>query len=139
MKAGLASKLPELNDALTLFRDEMVNAKLWENVTVVLVSEFGRTLTANSGEGSDHGWGGNYFIMGGGVKGGQVLGEYPADLTPDGPVNIGRGRLIPTTSWEAIWNSVAQWMGLETPEELNYCLPNRGSSKLYSKDDVFTN
>ena len=39
----------------------------------------------------------------------QVLGDYPSDLSEDGAQNIGRGRLIPTSPWEAVWNAVAGW------------------------------
>jgi len=139
MKARMSTKLKEVNQALASFKDEMTEANLWDNVSLVITSDFGRTLTVNSGDGSDHAWGGNYFVMGGAVKGGQILGQYPTDLTVDGPVNIGRGRLIPTTSWESIWSSVVEWMGLETTAELDYCLPNREKtgSKLYAKDEVF--
>lgn len=48
-------------------------------------------------------------MIGGSVKGGQVLGEYPDDLSDDGARNIGRGRLIPTSPWESVWNAVARW------------------------------
>jgi hypothetical protein len=51
------------------------------------------------------------------VKGIQILGEYPDDLTGTGPLNIGRGRLIPTTSWEAIGMRLR--VGLESP--MNAC------------------
>ena len=117
----------------------MVAQNLWDDVTLVMVSDFARTLTANSGEGSDHAWGGNYFVMGGAVKGGQIHGKYPEDLTESGPYNIGRGRLLPTLSWESILNSVVQMMGIETEEELDYCLPNRHQTgtKLFTKEEVF--
>jgi uncharacterized protein (DUF1501 family) len=141
MKDKSKAMFTDLNTALTSFKEEMEAANLWDNVSLVITSDFARTLTVNSGGGSDHAWGGNYFVMGGDVKGGQILGQYPSDLTTDGPVNIGRGRLIPTTSWESVWSSVVQWMGLETEEELDYCLPNRvkAGSTLYKKSDVYEN
>jgi len=40
-------------------------------------------------------------MAGGAVKGGQILGDYPS-LGEDSDVNIGRGRLIPTTAWEQV-------------------------------------
>lgn len=46
----------DFNQALTSFKNEMEAQGLWDNVTVVLTSDFGRTLTANSGFGSDHAW-----------------------------------------------------------------------------------
>ena len=37
--------------------------------------------------------------LGGSVKGGQVAGTYPDDFTEDAPLNLGRGRMLPTTPW----------------------------------------
>lgn len=139
LKSKLSTNFQELNQALTYFTDEMIAQGLWDNVSLVIASDFGRTLTANSGEGSDHGWAGNYFAMGGSVKGGQIHGQYPEDITEAGPYNLGRGRLMPTLSWESILNSAVGWMGVETDAELDYCLPNRiqTGTKLYTKEEVF--
>ncbi|KAL7539351.1 hypothetical protein ACHAXR_009213, partial [Thalassiosira sp. AJA248-18] len=87
--------LTQVDGALGCFKSEMDSQGIWNNVTIVSASEFGRTLTSN-GLGTDHAWGGNYFILGGNVKGGLIHGQYPADLTDQGSLNIGRGRLIPT-------------------------------------------
>ena len=71
--------------------------------------------------------------------GGKILGEYPDDLTTAGPLNLGRGRLIPTTSWDAIYNAVAQWAGVTDETDLDKVLPNRNKfSTLYTRDDLFT-
>ncbi len=59
------------------------------------------------------------------MKGGQILGKYPSNLNESGEVNIGNGRLLPTTSWDALWNGVVQWLGIERTAELNQILPNR--------------
>ena len=40
-------------------------------------------------------------MAGGAVKGGQILGDYPS-LGEDSDVNLGRGRLLPTTGWEQV-------------------------------------
>lgn len=45
--------------------------------TVVVMTEFGRRVAENSAFGTDHGRGGAMFVMGGGVKGGRVLGGWP--------------------------------------------------------------
>jgi uncharacterized protein (DUF1501 family) len=135
----LETKFTELNAALELLVAELKHQGVWNDVTIVVASEFGRTLTPNSGGGSDHGWGGHYAILGGNVKGGRILGQYPSDLTEEGPLNVGRGRFIPTTSWESVWNAVAQWMGVTTEEELDYCLPNRkATSGIDGFTDVFS-
>lgn len=138
MKRNLANKFKDLNSALASFVQEMTLQGIWNSTTVVITSDFGRTLTPNSGVGSDHAWGGNYFVAGGSVKGGRIHGEYPADITDAGPLNVGRGRLIPTTSWESILNSCLQWMGVPD-KNLDYCLPNRNNTgtKLFTAAEVF--
>eukprot|EP00966_Prymnesium_polylepis_P066833 1551516-Prymnesium_polylepis.1 len=70
--------------------------------------------------------GGNHFVIGGGVAGGRIFGEYPADLTEVSAINIGRGRFIPTLPWEGVWNALAQWFGA-TNSDLDYIMPNRGN------------
>eukprot|EP00462_Mataza_sp_D1_P003544 CAMPEP_0175118958 /NCGR_PEP_ID=MMETSP0086_2-20121207/19891_1 /TAXON_ID=136419 /ORGANISM="Unknown Unknown, Strain D1" /LENGTH=342 /DNA_ID=CAMNT_0016400157 /DNA_START=16 /DNA_END=1044 /DNA_ORIENTATION=+ len=60
-----------LDEALGNFKKEMVAQGIWDGVTVVVVSEFGRQLKTN-GQGTDHAWGSNQWIMGGSVKGGQI-------------------------------------------------------------------
>jgi len=127
-----------LNDALASFVTEMKDQGKWEDTVLIMASDFGRTLTPNGGDGSDHAWGGNYFMIGGGVDGGRILGSYPDDLTEDGPLNIGRGRLIPTTSWDKIMNGIAQWTGLSDTQDLNEVLPNRNNfGALFQKADLF--
>ena len=78
---------------------------------------------------------------GGSVDGGKILGKYPDDITPEGPLNIGRGRIIPTTSWDAIWNGVTEWMGVR-PDQLDDVLPNRNNVvepgfQLFTESDLY--
>lgn len=80
-------------------------------------------------------------MMGGNVKGGKILGEYPSDITLDGPLNVGRGRIILTTSWGAIWTGVVEWMGVDAAD-LPYCLPNADNTvdapfRLFTRGDLF--
>ena len=81
----------DMNAALKAFVDEIKSQGRWDDVLVVSVSDFGRTITSN-GLGTDHGWGGNHFVLGGSVNGGKIHGSYPDDLTPESPLNSGRGR-----------------------------------------------
>lgn len=69
----LATRLEELGRALAAFAQEMDNA--WHDTVVVVASEFGRTLRENGNRGTDHGHGSVYWVLGGGIRGGQVLGE----------------------------------------------------------------
>ncbi|MBC3869526.1 DUF1501 domain-containing protein [Undibacterium oligocarboniphilum] len=78
-KGMLAGKLDELGRGLTAFRDGM--GSQWQQTTVVVISEFGRTFRENGKRGTDHGHGSVYWVMGGNVRGGQILGEQ-ISLTP---------------------------------------------------------
>ena len=89
------------------YRQELMNEGLWDSVTLVMTSEFGRTVTPNASGGSNHGWGGNYFVMGGQIKGGRVLGKHPMNYNSNNPHITGRGAWIPTTSNEAMWVSIS--------------------------------
>ena len=75
--------------------------------------------------GTDHGWGGNYFVTGGAVRGGQILGKYPSNLDPAISEEIlgGNARMVPTTSWEDVWYGLAQWMGVKA-DQMDDFLPN---------------
>ena len=60
----LANKFPSLNKAVELFWEEIKAQGIANSVVVIQGSEFGRTITPNSNAGSDHAWGGNYFMFG---------------------------------------------------------------------------
>ena len=115
--------MAEIDAALGLFEAEMKALGLWDAVTLVTVSDFGRTLTFN-GLGTDHAWGGNYFIAGGNVSGSQIHGKYPDRLIEEkSDFNIGRGRILPTLAWESMWEGLAQWMGV-SESDMPTVLPN---------------
>ena len=85
--------------------------------------------------------GGHYMMMGGDVKGGQILGKYPAKLSDDGDEILERKRVIPTTSWDAIFQPIAAWAGV-SPESLDSICPNIGNfpeSDRFNAADVFEN
>ncbi|MHC0439126.1 DUF1501 domain-containing protein [Flavobacterium sp. 3-210] len=73
-------KLTDLNDALYSFYQDLKQAQLLQNVTIVVFSEFGRRVKDN-GNGTDHGTAAPMFIIGGNNKG-TILGNNPnlADL-----------------------------------------------------------
>ena len=99
------------NDLPRPFKDRHWVIEIWDNVALLEASDFARTLGTN-GQGTDHAWGGHHIVMGGDVKGGQMLGQYPARLDEASDVNIGRNhRMLPTMPWEALWNGIALWFG----------------------------
>jgi uncharacterized protein (DUF1501 family) len=70
----LAGRLAELGRGLAGFADEIGPAD-WNRTTVVVISEFGRTFHENGDRGTDHGHGGAFWVLGGGIKGGRIVGR----------------------------------------------------------------
>ena len=129
----------ELDAAYGTFRQEMVDKGIWDQVTLITVSDFARTLSPNGNNGVDHAWGGNYMVMGGSVKGGKIHGEYPDDLTDEGPRMLPRGRAIPKTSWDTVFKVTAEWFGCDA-EDMGDILPNMqsfGEDYWTAASDVF--
>jgi len=69
----LADRLGELGRALVGFSEE-IGPEGWRDTVVVVISEFGRTFRENGDHGTDHGHGSVYWVMGGGINGGRILG-----------------------------------------------------------------
>lgn len=118
-----ANLLPQVSQAMKAFYDETVDMGVADKVTTFTASDFARTLSSN-GNGSDHAWGGNQFVMGGAVNGGSVFGEYPASLARNNELDLGRGRLIPTMSVDEYNAELAMWFGVPNNESLVDVLPN---------------
>ena len=118
---NMATMMPIVSNAMKSFYDLLTAMGVENNVTLFQASEFGRSLSSNSA-GSDHGWGGNTFVMGGAVKGGQVLGTYP-DVFKGNPLDTDRGILIPSTSVDQLAAELAMWMGV-AKSDLPLVLPN---------------
>ena len=120
-----AADLPELhteiNGAFVAFNAAMQEMGAGNDVTLFTASEFGRTLAIN-GDGTDHGWGGTQFVMGGAVKGREIYGTVPLHDF-DHEYDVGGGRLLPTTSVEQFAEPLGSWFGL-TEAELAAALPN---------------
>ena len=62
--------------------------------------------------------------MGGAVQGGSIYGEYPMSLVRDNPLDVGRGRLIPTTAVDQYAAELAMWFGIDNGADLENILPN---------------
>jgi uncharacterized protein (DUF1501 family) len=77
-----ASYARGLSDALRAFHQDL--GPLMNEVTVVTMSEFGRTIGVNGSGGTDHGRGSAMFVMGGAVNGG-FYGTYPSGPLHNGP------------------------------------------------------
>lgn len=123
-----AAKLAEVDAALDSFQTWLDGKLLNTQVTTFTMSEFGRALQSN-GAGSDHGWGGHHFVLGGAVKGQKVYGQWP-EVKLKGAEDAGNGRLIPTTAVDSYAATLATWLGVK-PDALNTVLPrlNRFATK----------
>mmetsp|Transcript_27130 Transcript_27130/g.41634 ORF Transcript_27130/g.41634 Transcript_27130/m.41634 type:complete len:739 (-) Transcript_27130:140-2356(-) len=135
----LNGRFDELNGALKAFVNELKEQNVWNNVTIIETSDFGRTLSVNTKKGTDHAWGGNMFVMGGGLNGGKILGEYPRDIALGSELVIGRGRLIPTTPFDSVFKAVAEWFGVPS-SKMKDVLPNLDSfteRPLLSEADLY--
>jgi uncharacterized protein (DUF1501 family) len=81
----LANLLGALDGTIPAFEQNM--GETWKEMVVVFITEFGRTARINGTEGTDHGTGTVAWIIGGAVKGGRVIADWPglkeADLYED--------------------------------------------------------
>jgi uncharacterized protein (DUF1501 family) len=112
----------QISQAIKAFYDEMVAQGAGSQVTTFTMSDFSRTfIPAGSGTsvGSDHGWGGPYFVVGDAVLGGNFYGRptsngtfYPTLVTGTGDDADIRGRFIPSVSIEQYAATLARWYGL---------------------------
>jgi uncharacterized protein (DUF1501 family) len=116
--------LSQLGAAFQYFDQLMITAGLSSQVTLFTVSDFGRTLTANS-DGTDHGWGSHHIVAGGGVAGQNIYGEYPV-IGVNQANDVGQGRLIPTTAVEQYGGTLGRWMGL-SDSQVREVFPNFGN------------
>ncbi len=71
----LANRLQPLGRGLAALAQGLGPA--FDETTVVVMSEFGRTVRQNGNGGTDHGHGNVMWLLGGRVAGGQVLGRWP--------------------------------------------------------------
>ena len=76
----LNNLLGDLSAGLAAFHTDM--GSRMQDIVVVTMSEFGRTARENGNRGTDHGHANCMFVLGGGVKGGQVHGQWPG-LAPE--------------------------------------------------------
>lgn len=110
-----------ISDSIAAFHAATAEIGVADSVTTFTQSDFGRTLTSN-GDGTDHAWGGNQLVVGGGVAGQQLYGSYPT-LEIGGIQDVGGGRMIPTTSADQYAATLASWFGIDNAD-LDIVAPN---------------
>lgn len=121
-----ANSLPGLHagiaEGIAAFQAAMTEIGMAGDVTLFTASDFGRT-TIDNGDGTDHGWGGHHFVVGGAVNGGRIFGNLPDYELGAEYYTRSRGRLIPDVSVEQYAATLGRWFGLDD-SELLAALPN---------------
>ncbi len=98
----LANRLQEFADGIAAFWQDMGDGA--ESVTLITMSEFGRTAHQNGTGGTDHGHANVMFALGGTVKGGKVYGRWPGLSTEQ--LNEGRDLAV-TTDFRSVLGEAA--------------------------------
>ena len=98
---NLAGRLSALDAGLRALCTEL--GPVWDRTVVMVATEFGRTAATNGTRGTDHGTGAAAFLLGGAVRGGRVIADWPGLATS----SLYQGRdLKPTTDLRSVAKSV---------------------------------
>jgi uncharacterized protein (DUF1501 family) len=108
----LSDRLREFSSAITAFWLDMGDGA--ENITLVTMSEFGRTARQNGTGGTDHGHANAMFVLGGQVKGGKVYGRWPG--LNNEQLNEGRDLAVTTDFRQVLGEAVAKTIGANNLE-----------------------
>src|SRR5471032_1268427 len=88
----LANRLAPLGQGLATLAQRL--GPMFDDTTIVVMSEFGRTARENGNRGTDHGHGNVMWVLGGDVAGGKVYGDWRG--VGDGQLHEGRD--VPVTT-----------------------------------------
>ncbi len=100
-KGTLAVRLAALDAGLRALCTEL--GPVWKRTVVLVATEFGRTAALNGTRGTDHGTGAAAFLLGGAVRGGRVVADWPGLA----PAALYQGRdLRPTTDLRSVTKAV---------------------------------
>lgn len=122
-KGRLANQLKNLDAMLAALRDGL--GPVWAETTVLVATEFGRTVAVNGTGGTDHGTGSVAMLIGGAVNGGRVIADWPGLASG----NLYQARdLRPTTALDAlIAGTVAESFALD-PARVGHSLFSRATA-----------
>lgn len=93
--------LQELDDALGVFQADMTLQGVWDDIAIVVISEFGRRNFENGSAGTDHGHGSLVIVAGGNVNG----GVYGDDITE---TELGNNYLGYSTDFRDIYRNLIE-------------------------------
>lgn len=103
----LANRVKEFTDSISTFWTDMGDDA--EDITLVTMSEFGRTARQNGTGGTDHGHANVMFVLGGKVKGGKVYGRWPGLANEQ--LNEGRDLAVTTDFRSVLGEATTKILG----------------------------
>lgn len=112
MNGQLSNRLTDFSDSIAAFWRDMGDDA--GDITLVTMSEFGRTARENGTGGTDHGHANAMFVLGGQVKGSKVYGKWPG-LDND-QLNEGRDLALTTDYRQVLGEVVTRSLGAENLE-----------------------
>jgi uncharacterized protein (DUF1501 family) len=101
-RGQLANQLQDFSQAIAALYQDLGDRM--QNIVILTMTEFGRTIRQNGSGGTDHGHASCLFALGGPVKGGKVYGKWPG-LAPE-QLNEGRDLAL-TTDFRDVFSEVA--------------------------------
>lgn len=124
-KGQLAGRLATLDAALGGLKAGL--GPVWSNTAVLLATEFGRTVAENGTRGTDHGTATAAYLLGGAVKGGRVVADWPG-LSPRG---LYQDRdLAPTLDLRAVMKGLlAEQLGVPPRALESSVFPDSGQAR----------
>jgi uncharacterized protein (DUF1501 family) len=113
VEGKMATRMTDFAQCLAAFCSDL--GPELDNTTIMVMTEFGRTVRENGNTGTDHGHGSAMFVIGGDVKGGKIHGDWTGLAKKD----LYQGRDVPvTTDFRNVYYSVLKnHFGYKTPQE----------------------
>ena len=124
----LAGRLAALDSGLRTLKQQL--GPVWNDTAVLLATEFGRTAAINGTRGTDHGTATAAFLVGGAVRGGRVIADWPGLSSRA----LYQGRdLMPTQDMRSVLKGVMEEHLLIPPRALDTTVfPDSGAAKALS-------
>lgn len=119
--AGYAGLMSTINTALSTFYSDLRNQGLLQDTLILQFSEFGRRITENGSNGTDHGAAGVMMAMGGGVNGGLYGTSASLNPVQDNPTLENSGNDVThETDFRSVYARVIDsWLGADSVGILN--------------------
>jgi len=112
VEGRMADRMTDFSKSLAAFCRDL--GPQLETTTILVMSEFGRTVRENGNSGTDHGHGSNMLILGGGVKGGKVHGDWRG--LAEGSLYQARDLAVTTDFRDVMHDVMGNALGFDPPK-----------------------